>query len=197
MSPIARLHGILAEKRDDHVVVMVGGLGLLAYVPGSTLSRRPAVGEEVQLHTYLHVREESLSLYGFATREEQRLFEMLLGVAGVGPKAALAFLSALSPSELAGAIATENVDVLTRVPGIGKKLAARLVLELKGKLEAYAGEALPAPAARSDEVLAALVGLGYSAAEAAEALAQVPEAAGTSTEERLRHALRYFAERRA
>ncbi|HEY8489620.1 MAG TPA: Holliday junction branch migration protein RuvA [Dehalococcoidia bacterium] len=197
MSPIAQVHGVLAEKREDHVIVMVGGLGLLAYVPGSTLSRLPAVGEEVQLHTYLHVREESLSLYGFLTREEQRLFEMLLGVAGVGPKAALAFLTALSPSELAGAIAAENVEVLTRVPGIGKKLAARLVLELKGKLDAYAGAALPAPAARSDEVLAALVGLGYSSSEAAEALAQVPDASRLSTEERIRLALRYFAERNA
>jgi Holliday junction DNA helicase RuvA len=148
----------------------------------------------VHLHTHLHVREESLALYGFASQQELELFQMLIGVTGVGPKASLAMLSAMNANDLALAIATGNVDLLTQVPGIGKKIASRLILELKGKLESiWVGAAVSAEG--NAEVIAALVSLGYSPSEAAAAIAAIPDSPDLTTEDKIRLALQHFAAR--
>lgn len=187
---ISGLRGVLEERGLDWVVVNVAGVGYKAYAPTSTLAALGAVGEPVRLHTHLLLTQESLSLYGFATREELRLFETLLTVNGVGPRLALSLLSSLSPETLVAAIASEDEATLQRVPGVGKKTAGRLILELKGKVEREWGVAAVAPVGESDgNALAALVALGYTPAEARHALAQAPEAVKLPLEERVRQAL--------
>jgi Holliday junction DNA helicase RuvA len=191
---IASLKGKLETLGADSAVVDVGGVGFQVYMPTSALSRLGATGSEVKLHTHLHLREDNAALYGFATAEELGLFQMLLGVSGLGPRLALAMLSAMEVSQLASAIATANTALLTQVPGIGKKVANRLVLELKDKV---AAGWLTAPAAElaaeSEEVLAALTSLGYSAAEATRAVASLPPTAtGEPLEEKVKLALGYF-----
>ena len=149
---------------------------------------------QIALHTYLVVRENALALYGFAEEEERALFEMLLGVPGIGPRMALAALSTLSVELISNAVANEEAEVLTRVPGVGKKTAEKLVFELKGRL---VPEAFPAGlAAVSDvdtEVIAALTSLGYSIVEAQAALQSIPEDIPDDIEERVLAALAYFA----
>lgn len=162
-------------------------------MPSSTLETLGDLGDEVHLYTHLHIREDNVALYGFASTEELELFRMLISVSGVGPKIALAMLSAMNPGQLAMAIATGNVDILCHVPGVGKKTASRLTLELKGKLEGFW---VGAPMAAGDaEVVAALTSLGYNAAEAASAVASLPDSTELSMEERVRLALQYFAAR--
>ena len=191
---IASISGILEVRGADSIVVDVGGVGLRAHVPASTLARLGAVGDDVRLHTHLYVREDLLALYGFATEDELRTFELLISVTGVGPRSALALLSGVSVEALRRAIASENPDGLTIVPGIGKKLAGRIVLELKGKIEVVGpSEATAAPSGTDAEVLAALVGLGYTAADAQTAIRSLPSQPGQGTEERILQALRHFA----
>ena len=162
-------------------------------MPSSTLDSLGAIGEEVHLFTHLQLREDNVALYGFASTEELELFRMLIGVSGVGPKAALAMLSAMNPSQLAIAIATGNVALLSQVPGVGNKMASRLALELKGKLEGFR---VGAPMAEGDaEVIAALTSLGYSSAEAASAAATLPDSPEFTVEDRVRLALQYLAAR--
>ncbi|MFQ6058973.1 MAG: Holliday junction branch migration protein RuvA, partial [Anaerolineae bacterium] len=189
---IARLRGRLEAKGEDHVIVDVGGVGLKVRVPTSFLDQLGDVGSPVELFTHLHVRENELALYGCATEDELALFEQLLTVSGIGPRAALGILSALAPDTLRLAIAQGQVDVLTQVPGIGKKMAQRLVLDLKGKLDlaALMAEA-PALTPADAEVIAALTGLGYSVAEAQAALRSLPDRE-MDLEEKIRLALRYF-----
>ena len=189
---IARLRGKLEARGEDYVIVDVGGIGFKVRVPTSLLDQLGDVGSPVELFTHLHVRENELALYGCATEDELALFEQLLTVSGIGPKAALSILSALAPDTLRLAIAQGQVDVLTRVPGIGKKTAQRLVLDLKGKLDlaALMAEA-PAISPADAEVIAALTGLGYSVSEAQAALRSLPEAE-MDLEEKIRLALRYF-----
>ncbi len=189
---IAGLEGKLQSRSTDGAIIKVGGVSLQVYMPSSTLSTLGAIGEAVHLHTHLHLREDNVALYGFATAEELELFRSLIGVSGVGPKVALAILSALNPGQLALAIASGNVDLLSSVPGVGPKMAGRLALELKGKLE---GIMVGAPAEGDAEVVAALTGLGYSASEAASALASLPDSAELSVEEKIKLALQYFASR--
>lgn len=189
---IAGLEGKLQSRSTDGAIIKVGGVSLQVYMPASTLSTLGAIGEAVHLHTHLHLREDNVALYGFATAEELELFRTLIGVSGVGPKVALAILSALNPGQLALAIASGNVDLLSSVPGVGPKMAGRLALELKGKLE---GIMVGAPAEGDAEVVAALTGLGYSSSEAASALASLPDSAGLSVEEKIKLALQYFASR--
>ena len=191
---IASLKGKLETLGADAAVVDVGGVGFLVYMPTSTLSKLGAAGNEVRLHTHFHLREDNAALYGFASADELGLFQMLLGVSGLGPRLALAMLSAMDVNQLAAAIATANTALLTQVPGIGKKMANRLVLELKDKV---AAGWLTAPAAEmaadSGDVLAALTSLGYSAAEATRAVASLPPtAAGESLEEKVKLALGFF-----
>jgi Holliday junction DNA helicase RuvA len=185
---IATLHGKLQFRADDGIILNVGGVGFRVRVPVRILADLGAVGSEVQLFTHLHVREDDLSLYGFSSEDELRLFETLLTVSGIGPKVALGVLSAASSETLRLAIAQGNVEVLTTFPGIGKKTAQRLVLELKSKIDVSGlgemGELTPA----DEDVMNALINLGYSAAEAARAAQAVPSSAKT-TEERIRVAL--------
>lgn len=193
---IASVRGTLLQVAIDHVVVEVGGVGLQVYAPRLVLGALGEIGAEVRLFTNLQVREDSLTLYGFASVEQRQLFETLLGVTGIGPKVALSLLSSGQPDELRAAIASGDVARLSRVPGIGKKTAERLVLELKGKIDlrgvvAPSG-ASPAAMAVNSELAEMLGSLGFSAAEASSAIAALPADAPTALEERLRLALRYF-----
>jgi holliday junction DNA helicase RuvA len=187
---IARLRGRAVAMRSDGLVLEVGGVGYLVQATPSAL-RAANDGEEVTLETYLHVREDALQLYGFADGEERELFEHLLCVSGVGPKVALAIVSGSRPAELRRAIALEDTARFEAIPGIGRKTAQRVVLELKEKLASSA--VLPAAAGGAPELVArdALVELGYSLVEAERALADVdPE---LPAEERVRLALRRAA----
>jgi holliday junction DNA helicase RuvA len=189
---IAGIEGKLQSRSADGAVVRVGGVSLRVYMPTSTLVTLGAIGSEVRLQTHLHLREDNVALYGFTTEEEMETFRTLIGVSGVGPKVALNILSALNPGQLAIAVASGNADLLSQVPGVGPKMAGRLALELKGKLD---GLMVGAPAEGGSEVLTALVGLGYSAAEAASALASLPDTPDLTVEEKLKLALQYFAAR--
>jgi Holliday junction DNA helicase RuvA len=187
---IAGLRGKLQTIGSNWAIIDVGGIGFQVYMPTSTLSTLGATGEEVEVHTHLHLREDNATLYGFATAEELGLFQTLISVSGVGPKLALAMLSAMSAEKLAMAIATGSIDLLTMVPGIGRKTANRLILELKGKV-AWIGA--PAELAPEDtEVLAALTSLGYSVREATRAVAALPQDQKLSLEEKIKLALQYF-----
>lgn len=190
---IARLQGTLVARGKDHVVVDVGGIGFAVRVPAPLLASAP-LGEAVALFTHLHVRAEELALYGFQTEEELRLFELLLTVPGVGPRTALALLSAMPPDALRLAISQEQADLLGRIPGIGPKTAKKIVFDLKDKVGLAAGvpEGLAALTAADAEVIEALTALGYSIVEAQRAVQSVPREV-TEVEERLRRALAYFA----
>jgi Holliday junction DNA helicase RuvA len=190
---IAGLKGTLQALGSDWAIVNVNGIGFQVYMPTSTLSTLGATGEEVELHTHLHIREDNATLYGFATAEELGLFQTLIGVSGLGPKLALAMLSAMSVEKLAMAIASGSADLLAEIPGIGKKTANRLILELKEKI---AAGWLAAPAAELAEenadVVAALISLGYSVREATRAVATLPPDQKLTLEEKIKLALQYF-----
>lgn len=196
---IASLRGNLLAAGIDYAIVETGGVGFQVYAPRPVLQSLGAAGGEVLLYTYLHVREDALVLYGFESLEQRAFFETLIGVTGVGPRMALGLLSAAPIDQLHLAIANENTAVLAQVPGIGKKTAARLVLELKGKLD-LSKLGLSAPSAAPGSGVAALnaelqevlTSLGYSALEAQSAVAALPADAPHELEERLRLALRYF-----
>ena len=189
---IASLHGTLESLGSNWAIIAVNGIGFQVYMSTSTLSTMGAIGKEVHLHTYLHLREDNVSLYGFGSTEELELFQTLLGVSGVGPKLALAVLSAMKVEQVIMAIATSSVDLLTVVPGIGKKTAQRLILELKDKIGAFP---IAAPAAQlaqeNADVLAALTSLGYSVSEASRAVATLPSS-DLTLEEKVKLALQYF-----
>jgi holliday junction DNA helicase RuvA len=191
---IASLHGKLESLTANGAVVNVGGVGFLVNMPTSTLTGLGAVGSLVHLHTHLVMREDGLSLYGFGTAGEQELFQMLLGVSGIGPRLGLAILSAMSVEGVSMAIASGDTDVLKTIPGIGKKTAERLVLELKDKigagLLATTGVQL---APENTDVIGALTSLGYSVAEAGRAVATLSATSKkASLEEKIRLALQYF-----
>ena len=195
--PVARLRGLVEEKGPDWAIVSVGGIGLLASVP-STTADGLVVGAPALLFTYLHVREDALTLFGFATRDDLVLFEQLISVSGVGPRVALVLLSALDYAHLTSAIAAGRVDALRKAPGIGQKTAERLVLELRDKVTPPAAGVDATPAAKPEqrggaEVVAALMGLGYSQAEAAAAAERLPRDGDLPIEDRVRLALSYFA----
>jgi len=192
---IATLEGILEYRGADSVIINVGGIGFQAYVPSSTLSQLRAIGDKVSLYTHLHVKEDNISLYGFASGEELALFKNLISVSGIGPKAALSLLSALNPEQLAMAITSGNIDIISQVPGIGKKMASRLVIELRGKLEReWKGVALPL-APENTDVIAALTSLGYSLREATQAMSSLPDSKELSLEEKVKMALQQLAGR--
>lgn len=180
---IASLRGVLVEKGAAHCVVEASGVGYLVSVSSSTARGLPEPGETVFLLTHQVVREDALQLYGFLDASERRLFEMLITVSGVGPKVALAVLSGLAPAVLARAIREENVAQLVAIPGVGRKTAERLVVELRDKLDlAVTAQGPPTPgdgrgvlprSERFDDAVAALVRLGYSQAQAQEAVRKV------------------------
>ena len=190
---IASLCGKLEALGSDCAIINVGGIGFQVYMSTTTLSTLGAIGEEVRLHTHLYLREDNVALYGFASAEELQLFQSLIGVSGLGPKLALAMLSAMDVEKLVMAIATGSADLLTAIPGIGKKMAQRLIVELKDKLGAGW---ITTPAAQfaqeNTEVMAALTALGYSVAEASRAVATLPPNQDLSLEDRLKLALQYF-----
>jgi Holliday junction DNA helicase RuvA len=188
---IATLHGKIQARTEDALIVNVGGVGFRVRVPTSTLANLGAIGSEVQLFTHLHVREDEISLYGFATEDELNLFETLLTVSGIGPKVGLGILSAAPADTLRVAIAQGNVEVLTAIPGIGKKTAQRLILELKGKIDVSGLGEVSELTPLDKDVMDALINLGYSAAEATRAARAVPANVHT-LEERVRMALQYL-----
>ena len=190
---IATLEGTLAYRSDDSVIINVGGIGFRVYVSSSTSSQLGAVKGRVSLYTHLHVREDNISLYGFASSEELALFKNLISVSGIGSKLALAMLSAFNPEQLIVAITSGDIDLLSRAPGVGRKMASRLVVELRGKLEKeWKDVALPL-APESADVIAALTGLGYSVAEATKAISRLPDPDSLSLEEKIRMALQQLA----
>ncbi|HEV3305830.1 MAG TPA: Holliday junction branch migration protein RuvA [Candidatus Sulfotelmatobacter sp.] len=169
---IAYLRGTLLVKHPNQVVVETGGVGYELNISVPTYSELPSTGAEVALHVYTHVREDLIALYGFLRLGEKRLFEKLITVSGIGPKLAITILSGMAANEMAGAIRGNDVARLTRIPGIGKKTAERMVLELRDKLPE--GTSAPSALAVSpveEDVLSALVNLGYQRAAAEKALA--------------------------
>lgn len=189
---IGRLHGKLIEKNPPQVLVDVGGVGYEVDVPMSTFCNLPAEGSEITLLTHFIVREDAQLLYGFATAAERQTFRALIRISGVGPRIALAVLSGMSTQDLADAVEQGNATLLTRVPGIGKKTADRLVLELKGKLagSAFAPAGGAASAAQTD-ILSALMALGYSEREAQASVRALP--AEVTVSEGIRLALKALA----
>jgi holliday junction DNA helicase RuvA len=188
---IGRLVGTLAHKAPHLVLVDVGGVGYEVSVPMSTFFALPHVGERVTLLTHQVVREDAHLLYGFLTQDERQTFRELLKVSGVGPRTALALLSGVTAAELAQAVALQQTGRLTSIPGIGKKTAERLLLELRGKLgEALTAGSVPADSALTD-VVQALVALGYSDKEAAAAVKKLP--AGVDVAEGIKLALKALA----
>ncbi len=189
---ISSILGELQHKEDNNLVVAVGGVGLRVAVPKG-LADRLSVGDKVFLHTHLIVRENDLSLYGFETADDRKLFTTLLGVDGVGPKVALSVLSTLTIDAIQRAIFNDEPELLSRVPGVGKKTAQKIALYLHDRLKP--ADALSKVAAMSDvdsEVLAALTALGYSVVEAQSAIQSIARDASQDVEERLRLALQYF-----
>jgi Holliday junction DNA helicase RuvA len=185
---IARLSGVLIESAFTNIVLDVNGVGYFINIPMSTYDALPREGEKVTLHTHLHVREDALELYGFATKDELDLFALLRSVSGIGPKVALNILSSMSVTSFCAAVSAGDVKMLTRLKGLGKKTAERLVLELKGKIERIfpetrfsgAGGQIPAGVAQSaEEAVLALAQLGFKyddAAKSVHALAkEMPE----------------------
>lgn len=184
---IAHVRGAFAYASADSVVMDVGGVGYRCLVPASTRSRLPAMGQEVTLYTSMQVREDSMTLYGFLTTEEYDLFELLLRVDGIGPKVALGALSGTTPDSLRRAVVLEDVAALCRIPGIGKKTAQRMILELKEKLGALDTKGgatvadLGAPGGKLDpmsEAIEALMALGYARTEVAQALQRAASESG-------------------
>ncbi len=185
---IGRLRGTVVAKQSETVVLDVTGVGEEAVVTPRALVDLPGIGEEAVLHTHLHVREDALALFGFPTGQERDLFRMLLGASGVGPKVALAICATLQPDDLRQAVLAEDTDALQAVPGIGKRSAQKLILELRPRLDLPDGELPGAAGSTIAEVREALEGLGYQPAEVRAAVATLP--ADGAVEELLRDALR-------
>lgn len=200
---LAFLRGILHAVNGDMVIVDVNGVGYLAQVPLSMLSRLPSPGSEVILHTLMMVREDGVSLYGFDSVEALEVFRLLINVSGVGPRGALSLLSVMTPACLAAAVREENIGFLTRAPGIGKKSAQRIILELKDKFKA--GDYLAGPEAppgrqegNTHDAVEALVSLGFGGSQAALAVGRAGSdlGAGAPTSELVRQALKHLASKK-
>ncbi|MDD3884862.1 MAG: Holliday junction branch migration protein RuvA [Gallionella sp.] len=190
---IGKLTGILLEKNPPQILLDVQGVGYEVDVPMSTFYNLPALNEKIVLHTQLIVREDAHLLFGFATRDERGVFRQLLKISGVGPKMALAVLSGMSLADLAAAVSGKDATRLTKVPGVGKKTAERLLLELQGKFVAtgLAGSAGVAATSAGDDVVNALLALGYNEKEAGWAAKQLPADCGVS--EGIRQALKLLS----
>jgi holliday junction DNA helicase RuvA len=190
---IASLSGKVESLGSDSAIINVGGVGFRVYMPTTALSTLGKPGDTVKVFTHLHVREDNIAIYGFASTEELWLFETLLGVTGLGPKLSLAMLSSLSPEQITLAIATGSIDMLDMIPGIGKKVASRIILELKEKIGAgWIITPATQVAQENTDVLAALTSLGYSAAEAVKAVAALPADRDLELEEKIKLALQYL-----
>ena len=200
---ISYVKGALAEKSGDRIVVEAGPVGLGIYVPLSVLEVLPPLGEEVKIYTYLQVREDDLSLYGFLNRQDLDMFRRLIGVNGIGPKGALGSLSALSPDDLRLAILTGDAKAISKAPGVGAKTAQRIILDLKDKVSAEEMLAsvadteertsVPLMQEAGREAATALVALGYSNLEASKAVKNVQITEDMDAEAVLRASLKYLA----
>ena len=200
---ISYVKGALAEKSGDRIVVEAGPVGLGTYVPLSVLEVLPPLGEEVKIYTYLQVREDDLSLYGFLNRQDLDMFRRLIGVNGIGPKGALGILSALSPDDLRLAILTGDAKAISKAPGVGAKTAQRIILDLKDKVSAEEMLAsvadteertsVPLMQEAGREAATALVALGYSNLEASKAVKNVQITEDMDAEAVLRASLKYLA----
>jgi Holliday junction DNA helicase RuvA len=189
---IASLIGRVQEVLPDSLVVQVGGVGLQVFVPVATRDRH-RVGDNISLQTYLVVRQDMLTLFGFETREEREFFGLLLGVNGVGPKLSLGVLSVLSPDAIRRAVFHEQAEVFSRVPGVGKKTAQKILLQLQDRISMAPGlEPMAVISDLDTQVIDALTTLGYSVVEAQSAIQSIPRDAPQDVEERLRLALGYF-----
>ena len=202
---ITYIRGILEGMEEDKVIVDVGGVGYGIYMAGTAMGRLPALGKEVKIHTHLHVKEDLMQLYGFLTRDELRVFRLLIGVSGIGPKGGLGILSALGPDDLRFAVASNDVKAIQAAPGIGKKTAEKLILELKDKFdlqEAFeqklAGNQAAAAVRQAGEpdsfqdAVQALTALGYSGTEALQAVKKVEITEGMDSEAVLKAALKHM-----
>ncbi len=183
---IAQLRGVLIEKHPNQAIVEAGGVGYDVTIPVSTFTHLPDAGAEVRLRIHTHVREDALSLYGFLTPDEKALFEKLIGVSGIGPTLAVKVLSGVTAVDLVNAIRRSEVERLVRIPGVGKKTAERMVLELRDKLPAVTGEEPPSSSAETlapveQDVLSALLNLGCARPQA-EAAVRKAKAGGASTD---------------
>jgi Holliday junction DNA helicase RuvA len=189
---IASLQGRIAAKGDTYLVLDVGGVGFKVFVPPSLLDGPLPTGQQLGLFTHMHVRENELSLYGFSAADELTLFELLLHVSGIGPKVAMKIVSMMPADALREAIARGDATALTRVPGVGKRIAERVLVDLKDKLAVSRGISYPALTSADAEVISALVSLGYSVSEALAALRSLPQEE-LALEERIRLALQNLA----
>lgn len=199
----AYIKGILTDMSEDTVVVEAGGIGYNIHTTGQTFDYLPSVGEEVKLYTYLNVREDAMVLYGFLTKDDLRVFKLLLGVSGIGPKGALAILSVMTTDDLRFAVLGEDAKAIARAPGVGAKTAQRLILELKDKFSledafeqklAHTNEtAAEGMKGVKNEAVAALVALGYSSSEALQAIGKVEITEGADVEDVLKAALKNMA----
>lgn len=201
---ISYVKGALADKSGDRIVVEAGPVGLGIYVPLSVLEVLPPLGEEVKIYTYLQVREDDLSLYGFLNRQDLEMFKQLIGVNGIGPKGALGILSALRPDDLRLAILTGDAKAISKAPGVGAKTAQRIILDLKDKVSAeqmltgIAGmeeerTAVPLTKEAGREAVEALVALGYSNLEASKAVKSVQITDDMDAEAVLKASLKFLA----
>lgn len=186
---IASLRGNLISKKTDYLIVEVGGVGYHVNVPLTLLSNLPDEHKDIFLFVYTHVREDAIQLYGFQTDDDKRIFTTLLGISGIGPKVALNILSTIPSDKFHTAVDSENVDVLCKVPGLGKKTAHRLILELRGKLPSIKEEKTDAV---YDDTLSALVNLGYKKNIAQEALEKASKNGYRDIEGLLKEALKYL-----
>lgn len=190
---IGRLRGSLVARRAESITIDVGGVGYVLHVTPRTVADLPGLGDEVVLHTHLHVREDQLALFGFPTERELDTFALLLGASGVGPRVALAMLATLTPDQLVEALVGEDIGALSAVPGIGRRTAQKLILELKPRFAASNVTLVGSGVARG-QVREALEGLGYQPSEITEVLVDV--GADLGVEEQLREALRSLGRRR-
>jgi Holliday junction DNA helicase RuvA len=190
---IAHLRGRLISKHPNQAVVEAAGVGYEVNISIPTFSELPALGTEVALFIHTHVREDALALFGFLRGEEKQLFEKLISVSGIGPKLAITILSGMQAEAMVAAIKGNNVALLTRIPGIGKKTAERMVLELRDKLEAFGVAATPAASPLEEDVLSALVNLGYNRALAEKAVSGLGDSSGHSFDALFRKALAALA----
>lgn len=192
---IASLNGTVLSKKPDRIIIDVNGVGYSVAVPLRSLGDIPDEGSTVFIHTYTHVREDALQLFGFTTEKERKLFSTLLGISGVGPKLALAILSGMPTERFTDAVYNEDVTLLATIPGLGKKTAARLVLDLKGKLQSFGGVFASAEGTVADDAVSALENLGYKKAISEKAVATAVSNGATSIEDIIKEALKNLMEK--